>query len=106
MISIYPLLILVEIFKAWKKEIYAGSIPVGPAGTTTSKYEIIPTLAGAETLFDSTIYLILKIGHFSEKMSPNFPLKTSLKADNSGIFPPFLLASSHSFPSGKPSILY
>jgi len=31
---------LVEIYKAWKKEIAEGSIPVGPGGITTSIFEI------------------------------------------------------------------
>jgi len=37
----------VEIYKAWKKEIAEGSIPVGPGGIVTSMGETIPTLAGA-----------------------------------------------------------
>lgn len=44
-ISIIPLLILVEIDKAWKNEIYDGSKPVEPAGTTTVHGAKIPTLA-------------------------------------------------------------
>jgi len=39
------LLILVEIDKAWKNEIYDGSKPVEPAGTTTVHGAKIPTLA-------------------------------------------------------------
>jgi len=31
--------------KAWKNEIYDGSIPVGPGGITTSSGETAPSLA-------------------------------------------------------------
>lgn len=46
-----------EIYKAWKKEIYDGSIPVGPGGIITSIGAKIPTLAAAATLFDSILGL-------------------------------------------------
>ena len=49
MISTWPLLILVAMFKACMKEVCCGSRPVGPFGTMTSQGETEPTLAGAET---------------------------------------------------------
>ena len=58
-----------EIYKAWKKEMAEGSIPVGPGGMTTSMLEIYPTLAGAETLFFSMMGLSSKTD-LSVKMNP------------------------------------
>ena len=48
-ISIVPLLIFVAMFSVWKKDVCDGSIPVGPAGTTTSTGAMAPTRAGAGT---------------------------------------------------------
>ncbi|KFM29127.1 hypothetical protein F751_5483, partial [Auxenochlorella protothecoides] len=49
-ISTVPLLILVEMFRAWKKEVWDGSMPVFPAYTVTSLGATRPTRAGAPTL--------------------------------------------------------
>lgn len=60
------------IFKAWKKEIYEGSIPVGPAGTVTSTGETTPTLATVAILLDSIIGINSKTGA-SDTTKANFP---------------------------------
>jgi len=60
--------------RAWKNEIYDGSIPVGPGGITTSIGAIPPTLAAVGTLFDSINGLTSKTGT-SEKISPTLPLQ-------------------------------
>jgi len=70
-------LILVDIYRAWKNEIIEGSIPVGPGGTITSHWEIIPTLAAVLTLLDSIMGLSSKAGT-SEKMRPILPLVYSM----------------------------
>jgi len=62
---------LVEIERAWKNEIYEGSIPVGPGGMTTSIGATDPTLAAVGTLLDSIIGLTSKTGA-SEKNQTNF----------------------------------
>merc|ERR1712172_106931 len=61
-ISIVPLVILVGIFKAWKKEVFSGPNPVFWAGTCTSKGARAPDLAGAFTLFikHSNLGLLVK----------------------------------------------
>lgn len=48
-ISIVPRAILVGTPKAWKKEVFPGSMPVFPAGTNTSRGATAPALAGAAT---------------------------------------------------------
>lgn len=62
--------------RAWKKEIYDGSSPVGPGGTTTSTGAVTPTLATVSNLLDSIRGLSSKIG-VSEKTNPTFPLTLS-----------------------------
>merc|ERR1719247_473599 len=47
MISMEPLLILVAMLSAWKKEVCAGSRPVGPLGMVTEDGAITPALAAA-----------------------------------------------------------
>jgi len=74
---------LVEIERAWKNEIYEGSIPVGPGGMTTSIGETAPTLAGVGTLFDSINGLNSKTGA-SEKTKPTLPLHKFAKFSNYG----------------------
>ena len=56
-ISIWPLLILVEMLRAWKKLIWEGSSPVGPAGTVKSIGAVEPTLASVGTLLASSLDL-------------------------------------------------
>lgn len=46
--------------------------------------EIVPTLAGASTLLDSTIFLISEMG-LSEKINPTFSFNKAFKESNSGI---------------------
>jgi len=46
-ISIWVFTILVGMFRDWKKDVYLGSKPVGPALIQTSSGAMIPTLAGA-----------------------------------------------------------
>mmetsp|Transcript_27974 Transcript_27974/g.27652 ORF Transcript_27974/g.27652 Transcript_27974/m.27652 type:complete len:221 (+) Transcript_27974:398-1060(+) len=62
-ISMVPLLILVAIPRAWKKEVWEGSMPVGPAGTRTSLGATTPTRAAAPTLY-------LSISAFTSFRSP------------------------------------
>mmetsp|Transcript_22829 Transcript_22829/g.63106 ORF Transcript_22829/g.63106 Transcript_22829/m.63106 type:complete len:221 (+) Transcript_22829:188-850(+) len=62
-ISMVPLVILVAIPRAWKKEVWEGSIPVDPAGTCTSQGAIRFTRAGAPTLY-------LLISSFTSFRSP------------------------------------
>jgi hypothetical protein len=50
-ISMVPLLILVAIPRAWKKEVWEGSMPVPPEGMCTSLGASRPTRAGAPTLY-------------------------------------------------------
>mmetsp|Transcript_4329 Transcript_4329/g.10910 ORF Transcript_4329/g.10910 Transcript_4329/m.10910 type:complete len:218 (-) Transcript_4329:379-1032(-) len=45
--SIWPLTILVPMFNAWKKEVWDGSMPVGPEGKFMSTIETWPLLAAA-----------------------------------------------------------
>ena len=55
MISTKPRVILVAMFKAWKKLVCPGSIPVLPAGTTTLHGAQAPALAGAGTMLETMI---------------------------------------------------
>jgi len=50
-----PLLILVGMDKAWKKEVFSGPRPVFWAGMTTAQGAIAPGRAGARTLFSSNL---------------------------------------------------
>jgi hypothetical protein len=67
-----PLLIFVEIDKAWKKPIYEGSIPVVPGWMNTSTGDSVPTFATASLLLDSIIDFNSKTLVF-EKINPIFP---------------------------------
>jgi len=69
--------------KAWKKEIYDGSIPVGPGGMTISRGETAPTLAAVGTLLDSMTGLNSKTGA-SEKIKPTLPLHKFVKLSSYG----------------------
>jgi len=75
---------LVEIERAWKNEIYDGSIPVGPGGITTSIGATDPTLAAVGTLFYSINGLTSKTGA-SEKIKPTLPLQVLPNISNCGI---------------------
>lgn len=74
---------MVEIERAWKNEIYDGSIPVGPGGITISSGDTDPTLAAVGTLFDSINGLNSNTGA-SEKIKPTFPLHKLVNASNCG----------------------
>jgi len=69
--------------RAWKKEIYDGSIPVGPGGITISSGETAPTLAAVGTLLDSMTGLNSKTGA-SEKIKPTLPLHKFVKFSSYG----------------------
>lgn len=70
-----------EIDKAWKKEIEEGSIPVGPGGIITSMVEMVPTLAGAETLLASTKGFNSNTG-WLVNINPTFCFNKGLKDSN------------------------
>jgi hypothetical protein len=53
-ISMVPLVILVGMERAWKKEVFSGPMPVFWAGTVTSSGARAPALAGAFTLLASS----------------------------------------------------
>eukprot|EP01136_Pigoraptor_vietnamica_P038798 Opistho-1_new@108620 len=55
MISIVPREILVGIERAWKNDVFSGPRPVLFAWMMTSRGAIAPALAGAATLFETTI---------------------------------------------------
>merc|ERR1740127_368554 len=54
MISIEPLLILVAMLSAWKKEVCAGSRPVGPFGMVHEVGAMTPALAAAGFTYSLT----------------------------------------------------
>jgi len=60
-------------WRAWKKEIWDGSIPVGPGGIITSMGAVPPTLAEVSTLLASMTVLRSKTVSL-EKMNPTFPV--------------------------------
>ena len=76
-----------EIFKAWKKLIWDGSRPVGPAGTEKSIGANEPTLASVGTLLASSLVLSSKTGA-SVKMRAILSLRSGMSVLSSGIFPP------------------
>ena len=81
--------ILVEILRAWKNEIYDGSIPVGPGGMVTSTGETAPTLAAVWTLLASMMGFKSNTGSL-EKMKPTLLSIWFLRISSSGIaFPNF-----------------
>lgn len=78
---------------------------MGPGGITTSLGAKIPTLAGAGTLFPSTIFLMVKTG-YSEKTKAILFFNKSYMFSNSGMgCPPNFLKASYSYPSGSLAIL-
>jgi hypothetical protein len=86
-ISIIPLLILVVIYKAWKKPIYEGSIPVDPGGRITSQVETAPALAIAFLLVPWMIVFKSKTD-LLENIIPNFPTNNGLRFLSSSIGSP------------------
>jgi len=70
-------------FKAWKKEVWPGSKPVGPAGTHTSSGAKEPDLAAAGTLLVNTNFRTsLKLPLVNTK--PILPYTNGNKFSNSG----------------------
>mmetsp|Transcript_36188 Transcript_36188/g.94121 ORF Transcript_36188/g.94121 Transcript_36188/m.94121 type:complete len:231 (+) Transcript_36188:234-926(+) len=72
-ISMAPFTILVGMFRVWKKEVWEGSRPVGPAGMVTATGAMAPARAGAPTS------LSLRTSKISEnsalvKTKPRLPL--------------------------------
>eukprot|EP00746_Dinoflagellata_sp_MGD_P153533 gnl/MRDRNA2_/MRDRNA2_84294_c0_seq1.p2 gnl/MRDRNA2_/MRDRNA2_84294_c0~~gnl/MRDRNA2_/MRDRNA2_84294_c0_seq1.p2 ORF type:complete len:139 (-),score=3.36 gnl/MRDRNA2_/MRDRNA2_84294_c0_seq1:260-676(-) len=73
-ISTVPLVILVGILRAWKKEVDDGSIPVAPVLMITSQGAIVPQRAGAPTVnFDSIPFNSYNLPWV--RTSPTFPTK-------------------------------
>merc|ERR550539_1935468 len=83
-ISIVPFVILVGMFKAWKKEVFSGPNPVFWAGTMTSKGARAPALAGALTLLAKSMSLMLTKSSLV-KTKPTFPLMWFIKDSNLGL---------------------
>ena len=75
------LTILVEIFKAWKKEISDGSSPVLPFGTVTSQGEMAPTLALCHSI-RASIFGLRTDTLTSVNISATLPLICGTKAFN------------------------
>merc|ERR1712025_1329002 len=70
-ISMADLTVLHWIFNLWKRSILPTSIPVGPAGITTSHGDKTPVLAGIEIFSASIFFFKSKYGS-SEKIKPTF----------------------------------
>lgn len=76
-----PLLILVGIPKAWKKEVWVGSRPVGPAGIETLLGARAPTRAGASTC----IFLTKKISIFLVEKFETYTIGEENVSDNAQV---------------------
>lgn len=74
-------------FKAWKKLIWDGSRPVGPAGTVKSIGAVEPTLASVGTLLASSFDLSSYTGA-SVKISAILSLRSGTRVLSSGMTPP------------------
>mmetsp|Transcript_38593 Transcript_38593/g.76504 ORF Transcript_38593/g.76504 Transcript_38593/m.76504 type:complete len:227 (-) Transcript_38593:32-712(-) len=77
--SICPLTILVPMFKAWKKDVCDGSIPVGPLGSAKSTLDSCPDFAPELFLCLPTICRISSKEEFVLKMKPTLPFMFSFK---------------------------
>ena len=73
MISMVPLVILVGMLRAWKKEVFSGPSPVFWAGTMTSSGARAPARAGAFTLFSRRASLMATRSSLV-KTKPTLPL--------------------------------
>mmetsp|Transcript_6236 Transcript_6236/g.20041 ORF Transcript_6236/g.20041 Transcript_6236/m.20041 type:complete len:246 (+) Transcript_6236:270-1007(+) len=71
--SIWPLTILVPMFRAWKKAVWEGSMPVGPEGSERSTMETCPVLAAAERRCLLMVSLMSSSVQFVAKMKPMLP---------------------------------
>mmetsp|Transcript_33865 Transcript_33865/g.80453 ORF Transcript_33865/g.80453 Transcript_33865/m.80453 type:complete len:232 (-) Transcript_33865:99-794(-) len=85
-ISIEPLLILVAMFRAWKKEVWAGSSPVAPFGTMHSQGAMTPALAAAGLTYSSTTVCSSPRSPLVN-MKPRLPFITGTIAAHSGWLP-------------------
>jgi len=70
--------------RAWKKEIWDGSIPEGPGSTVTSLWASTPALAAAGTVNPSILGLSSNTGSFV-KIYPHCYFNNGLKAANSSM---------------------
>merc|ERR1740128_1012593 len=84
-ISMVPLVILVGILKAWKKEVFSGPIPVFWVGTMTSRGARAPALAGALTLLANRRSLTSTSSSLV-KTKPTFCLMWGSRRSRSGFF--------------------
>lgn len=91
-------------FKAWKKLIWDGSKPVGPAGTAKSIGERAPSLASVGTLLASILVLRVKTGA-SQKIRATLSLRSGSKVASSGILPPCYCSRCLNDSSWIPSVL-
>mmetsp|Transcript_96776 Transcript_96776/g.301850 ORF Transcript_96776/g.301850 Transcript_96776/m.301850 type:complete len:246 (-) Transcript_96776:129-866(-) len=71
--SIWPLTILVPMFRAWKKEVWEGSMPVGPEGSDMSTMETCPVLAAADRRCFLSVSRMSSRVQFVAKMKPMLP---------------------------------
>mmetsp|Transcript_32804 Transcript_32804/g.70805 ORF Transcript_32804/g.70805 Transcript_32804/m.70805 type:complete len:272 (+) Transcript_32804:261-1076(+) len=71
--SICPFTILVPMFKAWKKEVWEGSIPVGPEGMNQSTMDVCPAFAADSLLYLPKTSRISSVVQFVAKMKPRLP---------------------------------
>merc|ERR1719481_1607969 len=84
-ISIVPLVILVGIWRAWKKEVFSGPMPVFWAGMVTSTGAMAPALAGAAFLLANRRSLTV-ISSSLVKTKPTFILMWGSSLSRSGFF--------------------
>ncbi|ODQ52348.1 60S acidic ribosomal protein P0 [Saitoella complicata NRRL Y-17804] len=85
-ISMVPRAILVGIPKAWKKEVFPGSIPVLPAGMKTSVVATAPARAGAATVTEVMVSRMV-FKSLLVKTKPVLPLTKGNKRSYSGNSP-------------------
>mmetsp|Transcript_31169 Transcript_31169/g.95827 ORF Transcript_31169/g.95827 Transcript_31169/m.95827 type:complete len:213 (-) Transcript_31169:137-775(-) len=86
--SIWPFTILVPMFKAWKKAVCEGSMPVGPDGRFMFTMDTCPVLAAAGSLNFFKHSLMSSNVQFVAKMKPILPstLLRKLSMPASGFF--------------------
>merc|ERR1712127_771946 len=87
-ISIEPLVILVEMLRVWKKEVCPGSRSVGPAGMVTLMGAMTPALAPAGSLEDVTS-LRIALRSPLVKTKPMLPLIRGRRLKRAGFFSAF-----------------
>mmetsp|Transcript_34671 Transcript_34671/g.60428 ORF Transcript_34671/g.60428 Transcript_34671/m.60428 type:complete len:250 (+) Transcript_34671:126-875(+) len=72
--SICPLTIFVAMLSAWKKDVWDGSIPVGPDGMSRSHKDSCPDLAALGILYLPTVSRMSSSVQVLAKMNPMLPL--------------------------------